>query len=128
MPTAHASSPAEVYPLYVTAFNAGDVDATVACYERSGCFVAKSGRAARGPAELREVYRNTFANKPFMEVSVRKILPAGDDLALVVVSWKAKAVTSTGENKTWGSTATDIVRRQSDGTWKLVLDNPHGIE
>jgi ketosteroid isomerase-like protein len=33
-----------------------------------------------------------------------------------------------GEIKVWSRTYTDIVRRQQDGTWKLVLDNPNGIE
>jgi ketosteroid isomerase-like protein len=45
-----------------------------------------------------------------------------------VVEWKSKTVSSSGEAKVWAGTATDIVRRQPDGTWKLALDNPYGIE
>lgn len=124
----HEHNPADVYPALLKAFNAEDIDGTVACYEPQACFVLKSGHATRGAAELLEMYRVTFSYKPDLELDVRKIIPAGDDLALVVVQWKSKTVSSSGEAKVWAGTATDIVRRQPDGTWKLVLDNPYGIE
>jgi uncharacterized protein (TIGR02246 family) len=121
-------SPADIYPALLKAFNAGDIDATVACYEPRACFILKSGHAARGTAELRDMYRATFSYKPDLELNVRRIISAGDDLALVIVEWKSKTVSSAGETKVWAGTATDIVRRQPDGTWKLALDNPYGIE
>src|SRR5216683_3562895 len=113
----HEHNPADVYPALLKAFNAGDIDATVACYEPQACFVLKSGHAARGGVELREMFRATFSYKPDLELDVRKIISAGDDLVLVVVEWKSKTVSSSGEAKVWAGTATDIVRRQADGTW-----------
>jgi uncharacterized protein (TIGR02246 family) len=124
----HAHNPADVYPALLKAFSAGDVDATVACYEPQACFVLKSGHAARGVDELREMYRATFSYKPDLELEVRKIISAGDDLVLVIVEWKSKIISASGEAKVWAGTATDIVRRQPDGTWKLALDNPYGVE
>jgi uncharacterized protein (TIGR02246 family) len=124
----HGHNPADIYPALLKAFNTGDIDATVACYEPHACFVLKSGHAVRGVVELREMYRATFSYKPDLALDVRKIISAGDDLVLVVVDWKSKTVSSSGEAKVWAGTATDIVRRQPDGTWKLALDNPYGIE
>jgi uncharacterized protein (TIGR02246 family) len=124
----HEHNPVDVYPALLKAFNAGDIEATMACYEPQACFVLKSGHAARGAAELREMFRATFSYKPDLELDVRKIISAGDDLVLVVVEWKSKAVSSSGEARVWAGTATDIVRRQPNGTWKLALDNPYGIE
>jgi uncharacterized protein (TIGR02246 family) len=123
LPMGQEHKAADVHRAYLKAFNAGDVDATITCYEPEGCFVSKSGRVARGAAELREVYRITFANKPEMKFDIRKGIPAGDDLALVIVSWTSLSL---GAAKVLSGTATDIVRRQADGTWKLVLDNPYG--
>jgi uncharacterized protein (TIGR02246 family) len=123
-----AQNPAEVYATYLKAFNAGNVDATVACYEPAACFMSRSGRAAYGEAELREVFRLTFSNKPQMKFHVRKVIPAGENLALVVVEWRSKAISAEGEVRLWSGMATDIVRRQPDGEWKIVLDNPYGIE
>jgi uncharacterized protein (TIGR02246 family) len=124
----HEHDPADVYPALLKAFNARDVDATVACYEPQACFVLKSGHAARGAAELREMFRATFSYRPDLELDVRRIISAGGDLVLVVVEWKSKTVSSSGEAKVWTGTAIDIVRRQPDGKWKLALDIPYGIE
>lgn len=85
--------------------------------------MAKSGRVARGIEELREAYRITFANRPTIKVNIGKIIPAGEDLALIIGEW-----TSSAGQKVWSGTYTDIVRRQSDGTWKLVLDNPNSFD
>jgi ketosteroid isomerase-like protein len=74
------------------------------------------------------LYRATFSFKPHLELDVRKIISAADDLALVVVQWRSKTVSSSGDVKVWTGTATDIARRQPDGTWKLALDNPYGVE
>src|SRR5215470_554205 len=121
-------NPADVYPDYLKAFNAGNIEATLAYYEPHACFMSRSGRAACGADALREVFRVTFANKPQMKFHVRKTIPAGDDLALVVIEWRSKSVSAEGAVKLWSGLATDIVRRQPDGSWKIVLDNPYGIE
>lgn len=121
-------NPADIYASYLEAFNRGDLERTLACYEDHACFLSRSGRIACGPEGLREVFRLTFANKPHMKFNVRKVVPAGDDLALVVVAWRSKAVSADGEIRLWSGMATDIVRRQPDGEWKIVLDNPYGIE
>jgi uncharacterized protein (TIGR02246 family) len=124
----HEHSPADIYPTLLKAFNAGDVDATVACYESKACFVLKSGHVACGAVELREMFHASFSQKPDLKLDVSKIIPAGDNLALVIVKWTSKTVSSSGETKVRAGTATDIARRQPDGTWKLVFDNPYGIE
>jgi uncharacterized protein (TIGR02246 family) len=120
--------PADVHPVYLKAFNAGDIDATLVCYEPQACFISKSGRAAHGTSELRKLYRAMFSYKPQAKLEVRKIIQAGDDLALVIVEWESKAVLASGEIEALSSTATDVVRKQVDGTWKLAIDNPYGIE
>src|SRR6202023_2871104 len=110
----HEHNPADVYLALQKAFNAGDIDATVACYEPQASFVLKSGHAARGVVELREMFRATFSYEPDLELDVRKIISAGDDLVLVVVEWKSKTVSSSGEAEAWACTPTPIVRRPPD--------------
>jgi len=122
-----ARKPGDVHPLFVAAFNAGDLDALMQCFEPEACFVSKSGRVAAGAEAVREAYRRTLANKPRMDLEVRKVLPAGPELALVIVPFTQKAATPDGPME-WRSVATDIVRQQPDGSWLLVLDNPFGIE
>jgi uncharacterized protein (TIGR02246 family) len=122
-----ARKPADVPPLFVAAFNAGDLDALMQCFELEACFVSRSGRVAAGADAVREAYRGILANKPHMDLELRKVLPAGPGLALLIVPFTQKAVTPDGPME-WRSVSTDIVRQQPDGSWRLVLDNPFGIE
>lgn len=52
-------------------------------------------------------------------MTVRHVLRAGDT-ALIVVDWELPEAGMAG-------TATDVARRQSDGTWRCIIDNPHGV-
>jgi hypothetical protein len=51
-------------------------------------------------------------------VTVRHVLRAGDNV-LIVADWELPEAGMAG-------TATDVARRQSDGTWHCIIDNPHG--
>jgi ketosteroid isomerase-like protein len=53
-----------------------------------------------------------------IEVTVRHVLQAADT-ALIVLDWTIADAGLSG-------TATDVARRQPDGAWKCVIDNPHG--
>ena len=119
---------ADIHPIYAAAFNSGDVEGTVACYEATGCFVAKSGRVARGVQELRELYRITFESNPTIKVGIDRIICAGEHLALVIGPWESTAQTPGGETQLWSGAYTDIERKDPVGTWKLVLDNPNGVD
>lgn len=54
-----------------------------------------------------------------IEVTVHHVLRAGDT-ALIVVDWELPEAGMAG-------TATDVARRQSDGTWRWIIENPHGV-
>jgi len=97
-----AYTAADVYSIYASAFNSGDIERAVACYESVGCFVSKSGRVARGAEELREVYRITFASKPTFKVDIGNIIYAGEDLALVTGQWESTAQTPARRNQDLG--------------------------
>jgi ketosteroid isomerase-like protein len=120
--------PSYVHRKYLKAFTARDIDATVECYESQARFVSNSDRSARSDAELREVYRAIFSDNLRMKFYIRKVIPAGGNLALVILDWTSKAFSATGEAKLSFGTAIDIVRRQRDGTWRLVLDSSSGFE
>jgi hypothetical protein len=57
---------------------------------------------------LREAYRITFANEPTIKVGIGKIVPAGEDLALIVGTWRSTAEESQDSSGVYA----DIVRRR----------------
>jgi ketosteroid isomerase-like protein len=114
----HAHSPEELPLVFERHFNAGDVAGLMAYY------YAPSATYAPLPSEIvhdRDVdpaIAGLVGLGHRMNVTVRRVLRAGDT-ALLVVDWEIPAIGMSG-------TATDVARLQDDGTWRCVIDNPHG--
>jgi len=75
-------------------------------------------RLEKGRAYKLEAESGEGARKVPIEVTVRHVLE-GAETALLVVDWTIPGAEMSG-------TATDVARRQPDGTWRCVIDNPHG--
>jgi ketosteroid isomerase-like protein len=62
-----------------------------------------------------------------LESKVKRVLQA-TDLALVISVWSFNGTGSDGKPVIIAGKVTDIIRQQSDGTWRILLDNPWGTD
>lgn len=122
-----AESIEDVHNLWLRAHNAGDLEGMMSLMEDEACFATRSGRLVAGKEAVLAVYKANLVSRQQMEMGVKKTIPCGDDLALVMFQWKSQATMPDGTLKTWTGLATDIVRRQADGRWLMVLDNACGV-
>jgi len=99
----------------------GDVAAALACYEPGATVVLQPGNIASGEAAIK-TYTQTTMSLP-ITFGGREIVEA-DGIALHVSQWTLQ--TDTGD-KISGRTS-DVLRRQSDGNWLLLIDNPWGTQ
>ncbi|MFD1532559.1 hypothetical protein [Pseudonocardia aurantiaca] len=53
-------------------------------------------------------------------------LLAGFTPALLVVDWSLRGTAPDGTSVDMSGTAADVVRRDPDGTWRYLVDNPFG--
>ena len=110
---------------YYRAFNAGDIETIVALYEPHARLVVQPGQVIEGHAAIREALRACFALKPTMTLLKRQVVTSGD-IALSVDQW---ALTGTGPDEqpiALEGTAVEVLRKQADGRWLYVVDNPWG--
>jgi len=56
---------------------------------------------------------------------VRRVFEA-DDLALSFADWSLTGAGPDGEAVEMSGQTSDVLRRQPDGTWRFVIDNPLG--
>jgi uncharacterized protein (TIGR02246 family) len=119
-----ARTPKQCDDLFAKFVEAGDVDAVVALYEPKGCLVLEGGRVARGPAAIRKAIAMFAAMKPKFRMNVGRIVKAGDDIAVLYNDWTLSATGPDGAAVTDQGKATEIVRRQGNGTWRFVVDDP----
>lgn len=117
-----ARTPSEIHNFFIDAFNRGDVDAIVALYELDAVLVI-SGQTLIGHEAIRDAYRNMLASRGRMELETRSVVDSGEGLAVLHASWSLHIGESTARG-----VSTEVVRRQSDGRWLFVIDEPRTPE
>src|SRR3954470_1158786 len=94
-------------------------------YERDAAFAREHGSLAPGASGIREALTGFIAMDGTLDLEVTRVLEAGD-LALVIGVWTFDGTGPDGEPVHLAANNADVVRRQSDGTWRFVIDNPWG--
>jgi uncharacterized protein (TIGR02246 family) len=105
-----------------------NIEALLDLFELDAVFVDPgSGAELRGHDQIRQAAAEMFESKPRIEGTAPPKVWISGDLALVISTWSLDA-TADGKQHRQEGTATDVMRRQDDGTWRYVIDNPAGIE
>ena len=121
-----ARTPEDIDRLFAERMAAGDVDGVIALYEPGGGLVSFDGIVTTGPGPIREALARLAAMRPRMTMNLVRVVRSGDDFALVYNDWKMSAVDPDGRPVTMEGKAIEVSRRQPDGSWLFVLDDPFG--
>ncbi|MFF9839505.1 YybH family protein [Streptomyces sp. NPDC013740] len=111
-----AMRPEDITRLFVERSNAGDAAGVAALYEENAVIAYPPGRQTVGREAIRELWAQVLANRPRFEQEPPLPTLISDDLAL----------TSTPPKDGSGARA-QVVRRQADGSWLRVLDQPEFV-
>lgn len=122
-----ARSPEEVHQQFAKIMNAGDVEALVALYESEAKLVPQPGQVATGKDAIRAALQSLLGLKPQIHIETRNVIQAGD-LASLRSRWRLAGVGPDGRSVETVGNGTEVIRRQADGTWLLVIDNPFGAD
>lgn len=115
-----SSGPAQVSERLVSLLSEGDLDGIMDLYEEDAVFAEIEG-VARGPDEIRAAHERFLASGLTLTLQDSLTFEV-DDLALVHWSWTVYA----RDGSTARGVSAEVLRRQSDGAWKFVLDNSDG--
>lgn len=120
-------TPEQVLESIVEGINTGNFGALLALYEPGAAFATQPGTLAHGLAGIREALGGFIAMKGKLDLKVTRVLEVGD-LALVIGSWSFVGTGPGGEPVKLAAKNADVLRRQADGSWRFVIDNPWGTE
>lgn len=122
-----AREPKAVQQEFIEAFNAGNLDGLMGLYEPGASFVPQPGQVVTGTDAIREVLSGFLALKGTIALTKQTVVPAGD-LTLLHGEWTLRGTGPDGKAFDMGMRSSEVVRRQPDGTWRYVIDNPHSFE
>lgn len=105
----------------------GDIDGALSLYEADSTFSPHPGKVITGLDLIRGALEEFAALNPTMKLDPPNVLEA-DGIALVIGKWRLTGTQPGGAAIEMGGCGTDVMRRQSDGSWKFLIDNPWGTE
>lgn len=123
-----ALDPQAVHELWAERFRARDLDGLLALYEPDAALAARPGEVAVGSAAIREALTGfLLLTSTLREFRIEAGTPIqAGDVALLHSRWSLAATGPDGRPLELGGMTADVLRRQADGTWRLLVDNPWG--
>lgn len=109
----------------VAAFTAHDTDCILQAYEPDAVVVGEPGSPSHGAPALRAVFERFIAVDPKFAFADHEVIVAGD-LALHLAPWRMTGTAPDGSAIADRGLSVAVLRRQADGRWLMVIDDPYG--
>jgi uncharacterized protein (TIGR02246 family) len=107
-----AKRPEDLSDFFLQRANAGDVEGVVALYAPDAVLVFPPEQLTVGHDQIRAVYTEFLAGRPSLESAGQQPAIINGDIAL------------TSTRLPGGGATVEVARRQPDGTWRWVIDQP----
>jgi ketosteroid isomerase-like protein len=78
------------------------------------------------PSEIHSLFRH--AQRGRMKLETRAVIELPEGLAVLHGSWIVEPSPGIGDVVATQGVSTEVIRKQADGTWLFVVDNPHTPE
>jgi uncharacterized protein (TIGR02246 family) len=125
--TVSTETPEQVLEAVVEGINTGNYELLLSLYEPNAAFASRPGNLAHGLGDICQALDGFIALNGKLDLEVNRVLEVGD-LALVVGNWSFTGTAPDGEPVTLAAQNADVLRKQSDGSWRFVIDNPWGTD
>ena len=120
-------SPEEVLRSVTECINTGNLDSLMMLYESDACFASQPGQFIKGRDGIRQSIQEFVDMRGKLESKIKRVFQTSD-LALVISEWSFSGTGPDSNPVKLASTATDVLRQQPDGTWRVIIDNPWGTD
>ena len=104
--------------------NAGDLDSVMSLYKPGARFVTQSGEILVGRDQIRKVIGGLIQSRTRMTARVLRAIVL-HDLAVLYTDFQGTTVDDSGETIDFPSKAVELLRRQPDRNWKLIVGDPN---
>jgi ketosteroid isomerase-like protein len=108
-----------------TAFQNKDIDKVMASYEPNAVVVFEPESPVSDINILREMFQGMSMVNPVFTYSGHEVFITGN-IATHIAPWKMTGKAPDGTEIKQSGLSIAVLRKQEDGKWLMILDNPHG--
>ena len=113
----------EVHGVLAAAYNTGDLATVLSMYDVNGIIVAEPGNPVSGKEKFEASVKGILSIKGKMEIKTVYCLQSGD-IAVGRSEWSIKD----GSEVKISAKGVEVMKRQADGSWKVLIDHAFGAE
>lgn len=107
------------------AFHNGDIDGIMRTYEPGAVVVGEPGVPISGTPALRAMFADFIAAQAHFTFLDHEVIQA-EDIAVHLTPWRMTGVAPDGAALAASGLSVAVLRRQPDGRWLMIIDNPYG--
>lgn len=115
--------PEQLGRVFAARAGTGDLEGMLALYEDTATFVGPDSVSASGRQEIRLRLKELLAMAPQITTTGSNVVLAGD-IALMSIRWTMRLGVLDRDAPSVDGQSTEVARRQPDGGWLYVIDNP----
>ena len=113
--------------LFVQHLNSDDLEVVAALYASNARFVARSGEMIIGGDRIRDMLTRMIRSETKLQCQVIKAISA-DDVAVLYTDFQGTAMDPSEKTIDVRYDAIEVLRRESDGYWTLIVGDSSGRE
>jgi ketosteroid isomerase-like protein len=120
-----ALSPEQAVELLDRAFEQKDIETVLSFYEDAAVVVSEPAKSIRGKDDLRAFFEQAMQ----LGISAKQLKTwtiEADGIALFISRWVLRVPAPGREPSDRTFAAVTVFRKQPDGSWKILIDNPFG--
>ncbi|MFY2822716.1 YybH family protein [Ruegeria sp. MALMAid1280] len=108
-----------------SSFAKADIDAVMNTYEPDAVILFEPGVGTSDEDAVRQSFAQFASMNPSFSYGGHQVVVAGD-VGLHISPWQMKGTGPDGNAFETGGLSVAVLRKQPDGKWLMVIDNPYG--
>jgi len=108
------------------AFHQKDMEGIMGSYEQGGAVIFEPGKAITDPEVIQQMFGGFFQINPNFIYPKGHEVYIATDIALHIAPWVMTGSSSDGAEISESGLSIAVLRKQVNGDWLMVLDNPNG--
>ncbi len=108
-----------------SAFQRGEIEQVMSRYEAEATVVFEPAAPVSDRDVITEMFSGMAAIKPTFTYSGHEVIVNGD-IAIHTAPWVMEGKMPDGHVINQSGLSVAVLRKQADGAWLMVIDNPHG--